>query len=468
MSHFVFEQYQELRIRGLKFIEQYPAYLNSVQKEQLKNLIKTTEQTKNIPELGITTTLPTPNVNIGFFPIEPLTDPDPKNLTCMKFGNAPLAWYFAYGQYYDKASRTSVTFTLMIFKLELAAPDVVIKSEFPPENAVLWSLSGGVGIRKEGANSKENWYAIPFNICRGKYKCSKNNTFRLDFNNEDSSYIDAFTFESKEPRTFAFNLKFKSYPESKNDSHSIRLKGELKSESEPSYNGENGCVPCIGGVGTIYWSYTRMDTHLTVKTPEFESEKHFKNGLGWFDSQYMQGDFIPNGFIRFLSSLKKPKVIRWIWLNLQFFEPKTQWMISHLVDGPLNTGIKIVKPEVVNLYDEKGVHYALSDKDIKCTIEVMQVAQSTSQINNRSMFFPTKFKIGLATVKDSELTYYVMRRDFGSGHCFLPSGNMNIESAGSLWNLDESRRLGNCFFECNNFSPADELIETSMKLLQSK
>lgn len=473
-----FDQYKDLRIKGLQYILNN-SELNENEKSKLRLLIKATDQCVNIPELGAVMSLPTPNANFGFFPIEPLTNPDPKAATCMKFGGAPLAWYFLYGQY--SHVKYSVCYTLMIFKMELACPDVVSKSEFLASDAAVWSLSGGVGIRdrQHSSDEKTNWYSIPFNICRGKYKCGKNNTFSLSFNTDDVNYLQIFEFKSTQskrqrrrspqdevtaPRNFSVNLKFKTYPDANfnNKCHPIKIRSSFNSEIEPSFNGPNGCVPCIGGVGSNYWSYTRMSTSLSLKIPELQAD--FKNGLGWFDHQWMQGDYIPNGFVRFLNKLKKPKTIRWIWLNLQFFESQTQWMISEMVDGPLTVGTVIDQPGVVNLYDGKGAHYALSEKDIKCSVEVMEVSSTTSFINKRSMYFPCKYRIGLSTKSDEKMTYYIMRRDFGSGGVYLPSGNLNIECSGSLWNASETLRVGNCFFESNQFQSLDELIETPMEI----
>ncbi len=452
----VFEQYKTLRLKGLEFIAQHSGHLNSYEKRKLELVTRATSQTENIAELGAALTLSTPNNNVGFLPVEPLSDPNPENLTCFKFGAAPLAWYFLYGQYSD--GDTYVTFTLMVFKQELAAPEVVKSSEFLAEDAAIWCLSGGVGVR-HGLKAA-HWHSIPFNNCTARYDCNGLNGFRLAFDTSGSSYLKKFTLESVKRGEFKVHLKYQSY-----ENQALNFKASLKNQSSAVYNGPGGCVPCIGGVGTIYWSYPLLDSVATFQLPELKKETRFTDGVGWFDHQYLQGDYVPNGWIRLLKSFTKPKTLRWLWLNLQFEKTKTQWMISKVLDAPLTRGDKVNKFEILNLYDEKGAHFALTEKEIQCAIEVIETEPVTSEISQQTLFFPTKLRISLTSATSKETSVYIMKRDFGAGSAYLPSGNLNIESCGSIWNETESVRLGNCFFEFNNWFDDKDLNETPLKLM---
>jgi hypothetical protein len=41
---------------------------------------------------------------------------------------------------------------------------------------------------------------------------------------------------------------------------------------------------------------------------------------------------------------------------------------------------------------------------------------------------------------------------------------MNWEGSGSLWNSNETKRVGNCFFEANQLQTASEIITTTLKI----
>jgi len=466
--------YKELLVNGLQYIRDHGELFAGVDKDRLNVQIDAVHQADNVTELGALATLPTPNKNMGYTPIQPLTEA-PELSTCIPFGQGTIGWYFMYGQM-EGQNNFHAAFTVILFRIELAAPEVVADMQIAPRKSVLWSLAGGVGFHRPRSHKEhktrtktpdekqpeleEEWYALPYSNTRGEYECTGEHTFRVELNAKDAPHLKEFTLISPKAGDFRINLKYTTHK-----GRTVALKARLNNQRPATYNAPDGCVPvCYAGVGTLYWSYTRMLTEARIKFPPFEAPKQFSQGLGWFDHQWMASGFMNNTLTRLTRKVQglvtRPRLPRWIWLNLQFYEPKTQWMIVKHLNGPLAED-QVLTADMVNLYDEKGAHY---ETDLTVHIKVVQVHAVISETSGRSMFYPVKYAITIPDDTEDGGTTYIMKADFGNSVIYLPNGNMNWEGSGSLWNADETKRLGNCFLEANQFQPIDEIVSTTLKL----
>ncbi len=90
-------------------------------------------------------------------------------------------------------------------------------------------------------------------------------------------------------------------------------------------------------------------------------------------------------------------------------------------------------------------------------LEILELSAVTSEITQRTMFFPVKFKLSIGDT-------WVLRRDFGSGVAYTTGGSMDIECSGSLWNANETEQIGVCFIENCNWTPVSEQTETAWLL----
>ena len=520
------KQYKLLLMNGLAHIRDNPKLFAALDHQRLDIQIDAVSKADTIEELGALATLPTPNHNLNYRPIVEMKTQSPEETTCMPFGQGTIGWYFMYGQmdhshthvmhnealqgpkpkpkksnhkhhFYTRNNPKihskrdkdlAAAFTIILFRVELASPTIVKKASndegkktLKPENSVLWCVAGGTGFhqpvkpiksrtktkkRKKEQDTKqvsleEQWFSLPYSMARGNYQCTSPTSFRFELWHKDTKHIKHFTLNSPRRGEFLLNLKYTTYKE-----RTVSLKARLTSDVPPEYNGPGGCVPiCFGGVGALYWSYTRMMTEARIKFPPFAREKTFHDGMGWFDHQWMADGFVDNTFVRMIRGLKRwsgsdyPKLPQWICLNLQFYEPKTQWMIIQPVNGPV-TEDDVLEGAIVNLYDQQGTHYEV-EKNLPVSIQVLKTDLVISETSGKAMFFPTQYAVQLGHGVENR---YLMQADFGKSVMYLPNGNMNWEGSGSLWNADKTKRVGNCFFEANQLQSASEIITTTLKI----
>ena len=463
-----FPELKELRLRGLKYIQSKPEFLSSDQAKRLQQLITDTDKTQNITQLGAMITLQTPNSSLGYVRIEPLTDPDPKNITCAKWGSGPLARFYMYGQGVN-AQQEKVAFTLCLTKLELAAPCIVAQTNLQPTAAVIWCVNGGVGVIT-AKDTVEKWYAIPHSLTRGIFECNSKNIFTFRVKSpSDSKFLHKFVLSSRREREIEIDLEFTPYFRDAqttyhiHQSERIAMKAILHSTIDPVYNGPGGCTPvCKDGIGTILMSYTNMRTKIQVKSPVLKAEGQ---GLGWFHHQYFSGEYIASRTVRFFDQFFRPKPVKWIWICMQFYKPETQWQIHKFVNGELQVGQKFNRMDLLNYYDEKGQRYSLAKTELIFTVEVLEVQENTSFIDQSTVITPCKYKVGIADSKnEKDVTYYILIREFGSGENYSASGNMEVSSCGRLMNEDETVQLGNCFISNHHLESDEEIHNVTLKI----
>lgn len=451
MEQPLFEQYRTLRLKGLEYIRSFPDLLTSAQQSRLKLLTKATQQTHSFAELGAIVSLETPNANYGFDPIEGLEEIDPATRTCMRFGNATVSWYFMFGQAVTQRQEAAC-FTLMLFKLELAAPSVVAKTEFEPSQAVLWCLAGGVGLRSPEGEAR--WYAIPYNICPAEWKCGDSQTFALRFLvGPDSRYIKEFELVSREPGTFHFDLRFQPYRQKNQRPPPVQhLKGRLAGTEKPVWMGDGGCFPvCEKGVGSVWWTLPAMGAHFQV------GRQKFPRGKGWFEHQYSSSQYVDQAPLSWIDRRLRTRTARWLFVSLQL-EGGNQWIIAKFLPKAMVAGETVEDPEVLRFIDDKGIH----EKGLRASLQVVDTRPTESHISRSTVDFPFKIRVGVAESPDQPYRYYLLRRDFGSGEAYLYTGIMSLDTCGSVWTENEGERLGNCFIECANWAPDNELVATTL------
>jgi hypothetical protein len=387
-------------------------------------------------ELGSRTFLINDNINtnsnVGFKPIVPLTG-TPESNSEFTFGEGQLGWYFMYGNQEDTA------FTFMLFRVDVAPPVIVDKSILTPPEAELYSIVAGCG------SSNGTWYTLPQTIVEGKYSYN-NETGAISFQaiNDDQSKLINCSFSS-EGFNKGYNIDMKWNDQNKNNE--IIINAKLIPTIPATYNAKDGCLGCIEGLGSPYWSYTRMESLASVGDTTIQG---FKTGVGWFDHQWLESGILANPFLQLILNRVQSKTYttstRWVWLNLQLSNG-INYMLTQFVKQPLKLNDLIDFPIANKYYPNGNVEYDL--KNITAKILDVKTIKGT--------VFPSKYLITIGKEK------YILKSDFGDGTVTMPSGTLNLEVAGSVFDIEEKQRLGNGFLEANQFQTDKEIITTVSK-----
>lgn len=410
---------RESFIQRLKYIKNTNTGLNPVNCKQINTIINSVKNVSGeitSAQLGAAALLNIPNPTLGLYPMEPLKN-EPINTTCFQFGQGTLGWYFMYGYIKDFA------FTLILFRIEIGTPQTNHNFQiFNPADGCVYGIVGGLGMRNG------TWSTIPHTVIRGNYSCGDNGQFMFNGIPESTSTVSNFSIAGNDG-IIIVNIDWKD-----NTGQDKHIYATYSKQHEPIYQDPNGCFPCIGGQGSLYWSYTNMivtaDTDVGSGT-----------GIGWFDHQWL-GLGVPNSsFLRLLSNVQNmistPGIVRWFWLTLQLPDD-LQYMIECIL-SELPILHKTYSIGSTKIY--KGVaSYGLTGKAI---------VDSMITINNQN--FPTQFTIVI------ENKTYILKAVFGNSLVIMPGNTINWEGPADV--LDEQGNIiASGFIEGNNLDTEYNLV----------
>jgi hypothetical protein len=237
----------------------------------------------------------------------------------------------------------------------------------------------------------------------------------------------------------------------------VGIKSEMGSNSAPYLNGPDGCVPCISGVGTLYWSYTNMMVQSSVGQVANGSPNEFiGSGVGWFDHQWMQGGHLESETIAAIlnieNSLTSPKPVRWLWINIQDYTLQEQYMIVVYLQSESIKMNDTYTSSMVNHYNSIDGPKFLDNNSANILV------QKTFTTPDGAYTYPTQYLIKVNGKS------YVLKASFGNSLVYLPSGVTNWEGPGILYDESGTKVLGGCFFEANQVTAEENLIKTIMTL----
>ena len=415
-------------VRRIQAIKNGASLLNPVDIDRVNTLLNTLQT--NIPTTTSLTAAAvlTPNGTCGLNPIKALSSSNPLDYSAFQFGQGNLGWSFLYG------NMGSVGFTLMFFRVELSTPHILKEMDISPEQGVIYSICAGFGERGG------KWTTMPPTNVQGIYASEDQGFDFQAVSNPDNPWLKLFTFSQKQGLT-SVNIQWNS----KNTDGTEVLVGynAILTPLKPAvYQGPKGCMPCIGGQGTLYWSFPSMHAQGSVG---LISSPTVSSGTGWYDHQWLAtGGMLSNRILQLLSvissTISTPKVIRWLWLTLQL-PNDVQYMISIILNDLPQQG-KTYNTTAVTKIDGTSVSYKVSG-----TAKIESMAQIGAQS------YPNKYTIIL------EGQTYTLQTAFGNSGVYLPSGVLNWEGPGDV--LDSSGNvIGSGFLEANQLDTAQNLQKT--------
>jgi hypothetical protein len=300
----------------LEHIRNNGSILQPSDNNQIDILEETLNSTTTLDQLAGLCLMPIKNRNIGMKPIESLNN-SPLFTTSLQFGQATLEWYFMYG------NCGSFSYNFIIFCIPTCIPSIANELGIKGQDGYIYSLTGGYG-----SNNGE-WITIPLSYFQAIYNSPTQSTFSFEGVLDQNNPIKKCSFTSNEVGNFDLDVRWID-----KILGVVGIKSNMKSRLAPYLNGPDGCVPCISGVGTLYWSYTNMNIQSTV------GNELSGSGIGWFDHQWMQTGHLQSETLASLQNIENlittPKPIRWFWITIQDYTTQEQYMVIVYIDEVLN------------------------------------------------------------------------------------------------------------------------------------
>lgn len=330
--------------------------------------------------------------------------------SCFQFGQGDAGWYFTYVNFGDS------TLTFVVFRLPVVSPTVTKKHGLGMDETCIYLISGFLNY-KQGTYTPIHFF-VPANppsqtkngYCH--YKCLGNSSMDLDAVGPDGTVLSW----TGNPSLNEMTLKIKS--------NKIIVDLRLESGISKVWNGVGGCVPtCIAGVGSLYWSYTKMKVQGTVQGTNVEGE-------GWFDHQWKNSQRPGQWLLRLVDNLvhigSPYTPLKWNWLTIQL--PDKQYMIwVNYSKNPIRG--KTYKAMFANKYI--GAE--------RTNVQATTVVEETTIFHD--IVFPTKIKIQV-----DGGTYTLVNR-YRNPNIVRIGTQLNWEGVADI----EERPDGQGFLESNSF-----------------
>lgn len=411
-------------IRRLHKMKESSGVLTPVDVPRVNALISTLQSTDPTCSSLVASASMIPNQSCGFEPLESLKSSNPLDYTCFQFGQGNIGWHFCYGNF------GSMAFTLMFFRVEMGTPCINREMDIAPEAGVIYTVSAGFGP-KGGP-----WTMMPATATQGIYSCGNQSFSFQALPGSDCPWLQKFTMSQDQGLTM-IDLAWTD-----TDQSAVGYNVKLTPSKPPVFQGPKGCLPCVGGQGTIYWSYPLMTAEGQVG---LLSSAPLSGGLGWYDHQWLSaGGALNSKILQLFSNVsgmfKTPLVVRWLWITLQL-AGDLQYMTSTILSDLPQVG-KTYNFTVVTKNQGSSVSY--DEKGTLTVEEMVQVGQQS---------FPTKYSIVLNN------NTYTLQGGFGNSTVYLPSSVLNWEGPGFVYDIN-GNLIGTGFLEANQLSSADNLIST--------
>lgn len=408
----------------VKFIKEKSSLLQPYKKDSLAFLERNIDQPGiTLPQLVLRSFL-MPNSDVGSIPISPMTA-DPMETTTFQFGQGGLGWYFHYGTFVDSPA----SYFIYVCRMETVPAKILQDKNIPLGSTAYYSIVGGVGVGG-------NWNYSPFGIFEGEYTKITESTFMFKGVNMPPGW--SCDFISPANGMFGINLKWNK------DGKSYGFASSVRSLRPPFMNNPQACIPCVGGAGSLYWSYTSqmMDADITIDS----KVSSFKDGVGWMDHQWLNSNVFSN-YVNLLSNVsstfnnKGRGLKRYIWLNLNV-DYNLQYMLN--IFPTKNLQVNDVLDVKYNKYDSDDVQWNLDGKAI---------VLATVNVNGTD--FPTKY-----TVKIDGREFELSGEMFGTSVTIDVSNNFHW--TGSATVKENGKLIGVGFMEANRLQDDDTYISNTL------
>lgn len=218
-----------------------------------------------------------------------------------------VGWHFFVGSVWDEDGQ-EYGVELMFFGIAVLPPALAAQAGLSDvENQI---VEMQLGISKAGDVHHQ---ADPLVVAgtSGLLECSNQPfTFKLGKNQMVSTGKDKF---------FPIKLQAKGFDRGGKKPFEIGLDLEVTSDRDILYQGDNGAMPSIAGMGTLYYSIPNLTLKPGSTLNYGGKQIKLKRGLMWYDHQWGFTGGNPNSAVlRAASNVGGPSVSGWDWYMHQF------------------------------------------------------------------------------------------------------------------------------------------------------
>ena len=377
-----------------------------------------------------------PNTDMGNLSVVPLESGDPTNYTTFQFGQGGLGWYFIFGTFLNP---TPSNYFIYIARIETIPEEMRRQENIPLGSGTLYNICGGVGMGG-------NWIKSPYMVCRGSYSVFTETNFSFVATDLPSNWSCALN--STGMGVFDLNFQW----DLNGQSVGI-MSANLFSQRPAFYEGIDGCLPCIGGAGSLYLSYTNLSTECVINNGSGNTVK-LTGGIGWMDREWVNVN-VDSKYIQILSNITATwsgitkGLGKYLWIPI-YLENDLQYVISGFPpEGVLKNGDKIDKA-TVNKFNGNGPSYDIQG----CTLTVDTVKMVGG------VFFPVIYRVNL------EGTEYILdSTPFGDTYTIDVTGNMHWTGSAVVYDASRTKVMGVGFLEANQLQEPDIYCKTILDQL---
>ena len=324
-----FEQMKKYTDERITYIEKNKNLLNPYNKDKFDMITNAAKNSKDL-DTYVRALITLPSFEIGYYPLLPL-DKQPDDYMLFQYEQGFRGWYWVYGTFLQENGKNGCYFAYII-RVDLLPPDLRNKLNIPLGASSYYMISTGASVDGDWKYSKNS-------ILPGIYSVIDKNNFKFEVNTDDmklefkgsgdnfqiSSIFNNYDIQSQQHLN-----KFTSFT------------GNMSMKRPGFFNGKGGCMPCIDGAGTLYFSKTYGTTNAVINLNENEYE--FVEGQCLIDRQWMN-EYSNSAFINALQGVKRTfsnvdtGLPKYLWMPL-IIKPDLQYMPYLVTNEPLVKGKK--------------------------------------------------------------------------------------------------------------------------------
>ncbi|WP_048190791.1 lipocalin-like domain-containing protein [Methanobacterium sp. SMA-27] len=290
----------------------------------------------------------------------------------------------------------------------------------------------------------------------------KNNPFEYTFGKNKIRSLS-------EDSTFPMQIKGWGVDLDPDSQSEIEVDITLTQTKEYLLQGKDGCDPCCGGVGTLYYSVPNLRVDPDKSTLRInEEEIALKSGKFWYDHQWCNG-MIPAGnprvkVLRAANNMNEKATGGWDWFMAQFKGNRELTMASvhsHDMLQFLNqTGPnppKIMEAEVSGKYIDENNNSKKIKGQIKITEWIRSVkSQDPDLYPPTNTWYPQKWEFSFGEDIPEDIQNFVMIPIVSGGQSGFFGNGLHYSEGAVYLKDNEGNSLGRGFAESTGY--ADPLL----------
>ena len=426
----------------IKYVKKNKSFINPVNCNKIAKLESLLEQASFDNLIAISVFLP----SLGYIPIGPLDCKpvcNPRDSLLFQYEVGP-GWYWICMTFPDQNSG----FLFQLTHIDLL-PRHLRKKKYNLGQSTLYQISTSVCIEGKA-------YRNPPYSTGGTYSIINDQTFSF----VDTGNVISFSHaQGKMQVNFSLQMattdpdtNINKYP-----SNGLVTVNCSIDTNKPYYpQGKQGCAPCIGGVGTMYFCYSQLlgSGSIAISSPAImipPSTLAISNGVGWMDHQWFginSNSVLTKILLNALSGGSAGGGFgRYMWIPLHVSND-VQYLVTVI---PIDPNIVVKVGDVFNtMWNKYSVQNITYSNKGKLTI------MKTMPLNGVN--YPCVVKID-----DIEgQSYTVDGSDYGTSAIIDITGNDHLTQCANL--LDSSGQIiGTSFIECMQFLPKVSFDDNTWK-----